>query len=306
MVMRFANGMFEPIWNRNFIQSVDILVGETLGVEDRGAYYDQSGALRDMVPNHLFQILSFIAMEPPSSFDSEAVRTEKTKTLRSIRPMTEAEILSATVRGQYGEGKINGQSVAGYRQEKNVDPKSSTETFVSLRLWLDNWRWAGVPFRLRTGKRLARRLSEVRIKFRCPPLQLFRDTEANELDCNQLVLQIQPQERVSLQFGAKVPGAGVKVGCVEMDMDYAETFGKVPSTGYETLIYDCMNGDGTLFQRADQVEAAWAVVDPVMKAWAAHPAKDFPNYRAGTWGPQTEPAGEAFSPGVPAPKLGVV
>jgi glucose-6-phosphate 1-dehydrogenase len=297
MVMRFANGIFEPIWNRNFIQSVDILVAETLGVEDRGAYYDQSGALRDMVPNHLFQILSFIAMEPPSSFDSDAVRTEKTKALKSIRPMTEAEILRATTRGQYGPGKIDGRQVAGYRDEKNVSAHSFTETYASLRLWLDNWRWAGVPFRLRTGKRLTRRLSEVRIQFRCPPLQLFRNTEANELECNQLVLQIQPDERVSLHFGAKVPGAGVKVGCVEMDMNYAETFGKVASTGYETLIFDCMNGDGTLFQRADQVEAAWGVVDPILKAWAAHPAQDFPNYRAGSWGPDlAASAAEASAP----------
>jgi glucose-6-phosphate 1-dehydrogenase len=299
MVFRFANGIFEPIWNRNFIESVQITVGETLGVENRGPYYEGAGALRDMVPNHLFQILALIAMEAPAAFQGNSVRDEKTKAIRAIRPMNAEEISRNVIRGQYGAGKIPTKSgsepVPGYREEANVSPHSSTETFVAMKLWLDNWRWAGVPFYLRTGKRLAQRISEVRIRFRRAPYQIFRGTSCRPMEANQLLLQIQPEEKITLQFGAKAPGPRVLVKEVGMDFDYSETFGKFLNTGYETLLYDAMNGDPTLFMRADQIEASWAVVTPILEAWKTTPAVDFPNYPAGSWGPSVATLGKNWS-----------
>jgi glucose-6-phosphate 1-dehydrogenase len=286
MVLRFANGIFEPIWNRRYIDHVQITVSETLGIESRASYYETSGALRDMVPNHMFQLLSLIGMEPPSSFDSEAVRNEKSKVLKAIRPMSDADILTHAVRGQYGRGIIDGKSVVGYRQEPDVNPQSRTETFAAMKLFIDNWRWAEVPFYLRTGKRMATRTSEISIRFKCAPFQIFRDTSAENLCSNELFLQIQPQEKITLSFEAKIPGPEVEVRPVAMNFNYADTFREMPTTGYETLIYDCMMGDATLFQRSDQIESAWSIVSPILQVWGALPPHHFPNYAAGTWGPE--------------------
>jgi glucose-6-phosphate 1-dehydrogenase len=286
LVFRFANGIFEPIWNRRYIDSVQITVAETVGVEQRGRYYDHAGALRDMVPNHLFQLLSLTAMEPPSSFDAEAVRDEKAKVLRAIQPLTPEQVLVRTVRGQYGPATDPQHPAQAYRTELHVDPRSSTETFVAMKIEIDNWRWADVPFYLRTGKRLPRQHTDVTITFRRPPLRLFRGTEIAEFAANVLVLHLQPDEEISLSFQAKVPGPVVKTASVEMDFNYADFFGKTPSTGYETLLYDCMCGDPTLFQRADSVEDGWSIVTPILDVWKALPARMFPNYAAGTWGPK--------------------
>jgi len=286
MVFRFANGIFEPIWNRRYIDSVQITVAEMVGVEERGRYYDHAGALRDMVPNHLFQLLALTAMEPPSSFAAEAVRDEKGKVLRAIQPYTPQEVLSKTVRGQYGPSVALDPPLRGYRSEPRVDPRSNTETFVALKLCIDNWRWADVPFYMRTGKRLPSHHTDVTIVFRRPPHRLFRDTEVGDFAPNVLVLHLQPDEGISLSFQAKVPGPIVRTGSVEMSFNYADYFGRTPSTGYETLLYDCMCGDPTLFQRADSVEDGWSVVTPILDVWRALPPRDFPNYSAGTWGPK--------------------
>ena len=286
MVFRFANGIFEPVWDRRYIDHVQITVAETVGVEQRGRYYDQSGALRDMVPNHLFQLLALTAMEPPSSFDAEAVRDEKGKVLRAIQPLSPEEVLVRTVRGQYGEGGDSGHPMAAYRTEKHVGPDSATETFVALKVYIDNWRWADVPFYLRTGKRLPCQHTEVAIAFRRPPHRLFEGTEVGDVAPNVLVLHMQPDEGISLSFQAKVPGPVVRTGKVEMDFNYTDYFGGTPSTGYETLLYDCMCGDPTLFQRADSVEDGWNVVGPILDVWKALPPRTFPNYPAGTWGPK--------------------
>ena len=286
MVFRFANGIFEPIWNRRYIDNVQITVAETVGVEQRGRYYDQAGALRDMVPNHLFQLLALTAMEPPSSFEAEAVRDEKGKVLRAIQPLSPEEVLLRTVRGQYGEGRGEVHPTPAYRAESRVEPRSNTETYVALKLGIDNWRWADVPFYLRTGKRLPRQHTEVAITFRRPPHRLFQGTDVADFSPNALVLHLQPDEGISLSFQAKVPGPVVKTDSVEMDFNYADHFGKTPSTGYETLLYDCMCGDPTLFQRADSVEDGWSVVAPILDVWKALPARSFPNYGAGTWGPK--------------------
>jgi glucose-6-phosphate 1-dehydrogenase len=286
MVFRFANGIFEPVWNRRYIDHVQITVAETVGVEQRGRYYDQAGALRDMVPNHLFQLLALTAMEPPSSFDAEAVRDEKAKVLRAIQPLTPEEVLVRTVRGQYGEGRAGDETLPAYRAESRVDAHSNTETFVALKLGIDNWRWADVPFYLRTGKRLTCQHTEIAITFRRPPHRLFHGTDVEDFSPNTLVLHLQPDEGISLSFQAKVPGPVVKTGSVEMAFNYTDHFGKTPSTGYETLLYDCMCGDPTLFQRADSVEDGWSVVAPVLDVWKALPARTFPNYAAGSWGPK--------------------
>jgi glucose-6-phosphate 1-dehydrogenase len=286
MVLRFANGIFEPIWNRRYIDHVQITVSETLGIESRASYYETSGALRDMVPNHMFQLLSLIGMEPPSSFDAEAVRNEKSKVLKAIRPMSDADILTHAVRGQYGRGTVDGKNAVGYRQEPDVNPQSRTETFAAMKLFIDNWRWAEVPFYLRTGKRMASRTSEISIRFKCAPFQIFRDTSAENLCSNELFLQIQPQEKITLSFEAKIPGPEVEVRPVAMNFNYADTFREMPTTGYETLIYDCMMGDATLFQRSDQIESAWSIVSPILQVWGALPPHHFPNYAAGTWGPE--------------------
>jgi glucose-6-phosphate 1-dehydrogenase len=286
LVFRFGNGIFEPIWNRRYIDHVEITAAETVGVEKRGGYYDTSGAMRDMVPNHLFQLVSLTAMEPPISFDANAVRDEQAKALNAIQPISPEDVLTQAVRGQYGEGEMKDERVPGYRQELNVAPNSTTETFVALKLMIDNWRWAGVPFYLRTGKRMPKRVTEVAIQFKSAPLTLFRDTPVERLRTNRLVIHIQPDEGISLRFGAKIPGPIMRLGAVEMDFNYVDYFGSVPSTGYERLLYDCMTGDATLFQRADMVEAGWNVIEPVLDVWQALPPRSFPNYAAGAWGPK--------------------
>ncbi|MFO0982145.1 MAG: glucose-6-phosphate dehydrogenase [Planctomycetota bacterium] len=286
LVFRFSNGIFEPIWNHRYVDHVQITVAETIGVEGRGNYYETSGALRDMVPNHIFQLISLVGMEPPISFDADAVRDEQSKVLRAIQPFNQEDVLARTVRGQYGAGSWNGHAMVAYRDERNVDPKSNTETFVAMKLSIDNWRWTGVPFYLRVGKALRKRVTEIAIQFKRPPFVLFRNTNVDRLTPNQLVINIQPDEGISLRFGAKVPGAVVQLGGVQMDFNYAEHFGSQPATGYERLLYDAMLGDQTLFQRADQVEAGWSVVTPLLDVWRALPARQFPNYAAGTWGPR--------------------
>jgi glucose-6-phosphate 1-dehydrogenase len=286
MAFRFGNGIFEPIWNRRYIDHVQITAVEEVGVEQRGGYYDSSGALRDMVPNHLFQLVSLTAMEPPTSFAANAVRDEQTKVLRAVAPYTPEEVLRRTVRGQYGEGVVKGVRRPAYRGESNVPPNSTIETFVALKLYLDNWRWADVPFFLRTGKSLTRRETHISIQFRQPPLMLFRDTPVDALQPNRLVIHIQPDEAITLSFGAKIPGPQLRLGTVDMRFAYKDYFGERPSTGYERLLYDCMTGDATLFQRSDMVEAGWSVVAPILDVWKALPPRDFPNYPAGSWGPK--------------------
>ena len=286
MMFRFSNSIFEPIWNRHFIDHVQITAAETVGVEQRGGYYETAGALRDMVPNHLFQLVSLTAMEPPISFEADSVRDEQAKVLHALQPFSPEEVLSKTVRGQYGEGTTDGQRVPAYRSEDGVPPDSRTETFVTMKLLIDNWRWADVPFYLRTGKRLPSRNTHIVIQFRRAPFVLFRDTPVENLMPNQLVLHIQPEEGISLRFAAKVPGPVMRLGTVDMNFEYADYFGQQPSTGYERLLHDCMIGDATLFQRADMVEAGWCVVSPVLDVWKALPPRNFPNYAAGTWGPK--------------------
>jgi glucose-6-phosphate 1-dehydrogenase len=286
LVFRFGNSIFEPIWNRRYIDSVQITAAEKVGVEQRGGYYETAGALRDMVPNHLLQLVTLTAMEPPISFKPDAVRDEQVKILHAIQCPSPEEALRRTVRGQYDAGKIDNEQVPAYRDEPNVAKDSTTETFVALKLLIDNWRWADVPFYLRTGKRLAARDTEIAIRFKRAPFIMFRDTPVERLPSNRLVLHIQPDEGILVRFGAKIPGPTMKIGPVDMDFDYEDYFGDTPSTGYERLLHDCMVGDATLFQRADQVEAGWTVVEPIQKAWSTEPAPDFPNYQAGTWGPK--------------------
>jgi len=285
MVLRFANGMFEPLWSRNHIDHVQITVAETVGVEQRGKFYDATGALRDMVPNHLFQLLTLIAMEPPTCFDAEAVRTEKAKVLEAAHSFGPEDAQRNVVRAQYGPGRVGGTSVTAYRDAANVPPHSTTETYVALRLMIDNWRWAGVPFYLRTGKALAARRTEVVIQFKQAPFALFRDTPVERLTPNDMRILIQPEEGVTLRFSAKIPGPMVRMEGVAMKFNYQEHFHAAPNTGYETLIYDCMQGDPTLFQRADNIEAGWRVVQPILDAWARDRALSMPIYPAGSSGP---------------------
>jgi glucose-6-phosphate 1-dehydrogenase len=286
LVFRFSNGIFEPIWNRRYIDHVQITNAETVGVEQRGGYFDKAGTLRDMVPNHMMQLISLTAMEPPVSFEADAVRDEQAKILHAIQPLSGEDVLHRAVRGQYGEGSIAQERVCAYRTEPGVSPESRTETFVALKLSIDSWRWAGVPFYVRTGKRLPRHHTEITIQFKRAPFILFRQTAVHRLRSNQLVIQIQPEEGISLSFGAKVPGPVLRLGTVDMSFEYSKYFGSEPYTGYEVLLYDCMMGDATLFQRADMVEAGWSVVDPVLDVWKALPPRSFPNYPAGAWGPR--------------------
>jgi glucose-6-phosphate 1-dehydrogenase len=286
MVLRFANGIFEPIWNRDHIDHVQISVAETVGVELRAKFYEATGALRDMVPNHVFQLLSLTAMEPPNSFDADAVRTEKHKVLEAVHPLDDADLRRNTVRGQYGAGEWGGKPVKAYREEPGVAPDSVTETYVAMRLGIDNWRWAGVPFYLRTGKRLIRRTTEIAIQFKQAPFALFRDTPVDVLTPNVLALQLQPDEGASLQFGAKIPGPEIALGGVRMNFLYKDYFNSEPTTGYETLVYDCMIGDAMLFNRADGVEAGWAVVQPVLDLWQNDKTVPLEIYPAGSPGPE--------------------
>ena len=285
LVLRFANGMFEPIWNRDHIDHVQITVDEKIGVGHRGSFYDSTGALRDMVPNHLFQLLSLAAMEPPIRFDAHSVRSEKADVLAAIQIQGEEEALRNSVRGQYLGGKIGDTEILDYRKTGDVKPDSATETYVALKLTIDNWRWAGVPFYLRTGKALGIKRTEVAIKFKQAPFAMFRCTPVDRLSQNYLVISVEPTEGITLQFNTKVPGPTITIDGVEMKFRYKDYFKAEPSTGYETLIYDCMIGDNILFQRADSVEAGWHAVQPFLDAWKKAGTKGLEFYKAGSEGP---------------------
>ena len=284
LAFRFANAIFEPVWNANLIDSVQITVAEDIGIEDRGAYYEHAGALRDIVQNHALQLVALVAMEPPSAFDATAVRDEKVKVLRALRPIVDGDVEKETVRGQYTKGWVLGEEVVGYREEHAVSPGSLTETFAAIRLYVDNWRWANVPFYIRVGKRTPKRVTEIRVQFKRPPHMTFE--AAKDLDPNAITLRIQPEEGISLRFGAKVPSAGVRLRNVAMDFTYMSSFLVETPEAYERLLLDCMIGDPTLFTRADEVEAAWTFIDPIEAAWR----DDRPSlsmYPAGTWGPES-------------------
>jgi glucose-6-phosphate 1-dehydrogenase len=286
MVLRFANGLFEPIWNRDHIDHVQITVAESLTVGRRGNYYDATGALRDMVPNHLIQLLSLIAMEPPSRFAADSVRAEKAQLLEAVQLQNRDEALRNSVRAQYDDGFVENQRVEAYRKTKDVDPHSTTETYVALRLMIDNWRWANVPFYLRTGKALRGKQTEVAIKFKQAPITMFRDTPVDRLAENFLVIGIQPNECIGLEFNAKTPGPSIAIGGVSMTFRYEDYFEAAPSTGYETLIYDCMVGDAILYPRADGIEAGWRVVQSLLDAWRDAPDEHLASYPAGSDGPK--------------------
>jgi glucose-6-phosphate 1-dehydrogenase len=284
MVLRFANGIFEPIWNRRYIDHVQITAAESIGVENRGGYYEQAGAVRDMIQNHLLQVLAHVTMEPPAVMEANAVRDEKTKVVRAIHPIAPDEVDQYAIRGQYGEGAVGGHRVEGYRQEPNVSPESNTETYAAVKFLIDNWRWAEVPFYLRTGKRLPKRVTEVAIQFRRAPHLLFKQAPGGGMEPNALILRIQPDEGISLKFNAKLPGQAINLRPVNMDFQYGASFGKRSPEAYERLLLDAMVGDSTLFARGDMVELTWELTMPILEMWQ-RPALNFPNYAAGTWGP---------------------